>query len=248
MNENYRHKALLNLLEERNVLSTVEIMQLLNISPATARRDISKLDQQGKLKKIRNGAEAIKGTIPLIEKTTINHFDEKQRIAKAAAQLCKNGESVILTCGSTMQLLGKQLSRKDVQIITNYIPLANYLIECQHSDLVIMGGQYNKEKAITLSLNQQNETNYSAHIMFTSGKGFTRDGLFKTDMIIANSEQQLSSKAEKYVVLLDSSKLGKQVGMLFTQLQDIDLLITGKEAEPQIIEQLTLLGLEVILA
>lgn len=51
MNENYRHKALLNLLEERNVLSTVEIMQLLNISPATARRDISKLDQQGKLKK-----------------------------------------------------------------------------------------------------------------------------------------------------------------------------------------------------
>ncbi|MFU2136461.1 HTH-type transcriptional regulator UlaR [Avibacterium gallinarum] len=248
MNENYRHKALLNLLEERNVLSTVEIMQLLNISPATARRDISKLDQQGKLKKIRNGAEAIKGTIPLIEKTTINHFDEKQRIAKAAAQLCKNGESVILTCGSTMQLLGKQLSRKDVQIITNYIPLANYLIECQHSDLVIMGGQYNKEKAITLSLNQQNETNYSAHIMFTSGKGFTRDGLFKTDMIIANSEQQLSSKAEKYVVLLDSSKLGKQVGMLFTQLQDIDLLITGKEADPQIIEQLTLLGLEVILA
>lgn len=147
-----------------------------------------------------------------------------------------------------MQLLGKQLSRKDVQIITNYIPLANYLIECQHSDLVIMGGQYNKEKAITLSLNQQNETNYSAHIMFTSGKGFTRDGLFKTDMIIANSEQQLSSKAEKYVVLLDSSKLGKQVGMLFTQLQDIDLLITGKEADPQIIEQLTLLGLEVILA
>ncbi|MFZ7276633.1 HTH-type transcriptional regulator UlaR [Avibacterium endocarditidis] len=248
MNENYRHKALLNLLEERNVLSTVEIMQLLNISPATARRDISKLDQQGKLKKIRNGAEAIKGTIPLIEKTTINHFDEKQRIAKAAAQLCKNGESVILTCGSTVQLLGKQLSRKDVQIITNYIPLANYLIECQHSDLVIMGGQYNKEKAITLSLNQQNETNYSAHIMFTSGKGFTRDGLFKTDMIIANSEQQLSSKAEKYVVLLDSSKLGKQVGMLFTQLQDIDLLITGKEADPQIIEQLTLLGLEVILA
>lgn len=248
MNENYRHKALLNLLEEQNVLSTAEIMQLLNISPATARRDISKLDQQGKLKKIRNGAEAIKGTLPLIEKTTINHFDEKQRIAKAAAQLCKNGESVILTCGSTMQLLGKQLSRKDVQIITNYIPLANYLIECQHSDLVIMGGQYNKEKAITLSLNQQNETNYSAHIMFTSGKGFTRDGLFKTDMIIANSEQQLSSKAEKYVVLLDSSKLGKQVGMLFTQLQDIDLLITGKEANPQIIEQLTLLGLEVILA
>lgn len=248
MNETYRHKQLLNLLEQHKALSTAEIVDLLAISPATARRDITKLDQQGKLKKIRNGAEAINMITPLIEENIINHFDEKQRIAKAAAKLCKNGESVILTCGSTMQLLGKQLAGEKVQIITNYIPLANYLIEQQHSDLVIMGGQYNKEKSITLSLNQQNETNYSAHIMFTSGKGFTCDGLFKTDMIIATSEQQLSSKAEKYVVLLDSSKLGKQVGMLFTQLHNIDLLITGKEADPQIIEQLTAAGLDIILA
>ncbi len=59
MNESYRHKELLALLEERKALSTADIMQLLNISPATARRDISKLDGQGKLKKVRNGAEAI---------------------------------------------------------------------------------------------------------------------------------------------------------------------------------------------
>lgn len=51
MNESYRHKELLALLEERKALSTADIMQLLNISPATARRDISKLDGQGKLKK-----------------------------------------------------------------------------------------------------------------------------------------------------------------------------------------------------
>lgn len=249
MNENYRHRRLLNILTERGVLSTAEIIELLEISPATARRDITKLHQQGKLKKIRNGAEAIQPhTRAIAEKNTINNFDEKQRIAKVAGQLCKNGESVILTCGSTMQLLGRELSGRDVQIITNYIPLANYLIEQQHSDLVIMGGQYNKEKSITLSLNQQNETNYSANIMFTSGKGFTRDGLFKTDMIIAHSEQQLSSKAEKYVVLLDSSKLGKQVGMLFTQLENIDLLITGKEADPQVIKQLASFGLEIMLA
>lgn len=52
MNESYRHKELLALLEERKALSTADIMQLLNISPATARRDISKLDGQGKLKRL----------------------------------------------------------------------------------------------------------------------------------------------------------------------------------------------------
>ena len=59
MNETYRHKQLLSLLEEKKILSTNEIIDLLGVSPATARRDISKLHEQGKLRKVRNGAEAI---------------------------------------------------------------------------------------------------------------------------------------------------------------------------------------------
>ena len=36
-----------------------QVISRLGISPATARRDINKLDESGKLKKVRNGAEAI---------------------------------------------------------------------------------------------------------------------------------------------------------------------------------------------
>ncbi|VTU08268.1 transcriptional repressor UlaR [Actinobacillus indolicus] len=248
MNENYRHRQLLDLLEEHKVLSTQEIITLLDVSPATVRRDINKLNEQGKLRKVRNGAEAINLDFAKINKTVITNSDEKQRIAEAASQLCKDGDSVVLTCGSTMLMLGSHLCNRHLQIITNYLPLANHLIEHNHDDLVIMGGQYNKNKEITLSLNAQNDTTYAANIMFTSGKGFTTEGLYKTDMIIANSENQMSSKAEKYVVLLDSTKLGKRVGMLFSELNNIDILVTGLEADPEIIKQLKAQGLEVILA
>ena len=247
MNETYRHKELLSLLGERKVLSTADIMQLLNISPATARRDISKLDEQGKLKKVRNGAEAIFSS-PLKEPKKTNNAEEKQRIAEAAGRLCKDGESLILTCGSTMQMLGNVLCGRKLQIITNYLPLANQLIEGSHDDVVIMGGQYNKNKKVMLSLNTQNEMSYAATTMFTSGKGLTTEGLFKTDMIIANAEQQMAMHAERYVVLLDSTKLGKKVGMLFKEFNKIDLLITGKEADPTIIQDLKAKGLEIILA
>ena len=248
MNENYRHRQLLDLLEERKVLSTTDIIELLQVSPATARRDISKLNEQGLLKKVRNGAEAINMTSTGYKFDHINNIDEKQRIAETAGKLCKDGDSVVLTCGSTMLMLGSHLCNRRLQIMTNYLPLANHLIEHNHDDLVIMGGQYNKDKAITLSLNTQNEAGYAANIMFTSGKGFTEEGLYKTDMIIAHSENQMSSKAEKYVVLLDSTKLGKRVGMLFSELSKIDILITGSEADPEIIKQLREKGLEVILA
>ncbi|AMW16570.1 HTH-type transcriptional regulator ulaR [Glaesserella parasuis 12939] len=246
MNENYRHRQLLDLLTERKALSTQEIIELLGISPATARRDINKLSEQGRLYKVRNGAEAISvGFIP--SNREIKNNDEKQRIAEAAGKLCKEGDSVVLTCGSTMSMLGSRLCGQRLQIITNYLPLANHLIDHNHDDVVILGGQYNKNKAITLSISG-NEMSYAANIMFTSGKGFTLEGLYKTDMIIAHSENQISSKAQKYVVLLDSIKLGKRVGMLFSELSKIDILITGSEADPEIIKQLREKGLEVILA
>ncbi|AWY44703.1 HTH-type transcriptional regulator UlaR [Glaesserella parasuis] len=246
MNENYRHRQLLDLLTERKALSTQEIIELLGISPATARRDINKLSEQGRLHKVRNGAEAISvGFIP--SNREIKNNDEKQRIAEAAGKLCKEGDSVVLTCGSTMSMLGSRLCGQRLQIITNYLPLANHLIDHNHDDVVILGGQYNKNKAITLSISG-NEMSYAANIMFTSGKGFTLEGLYKTDMIIAHSENQISSKAQKYVVLLDSIKLGKRVGMLFSELSKIDILITGSEADPEIIKQLREKGLEVILA
>lgn len=247
MNETYRHKELLALLGERKVLSTSDIMQLLNVSPATARRDISKLNEQGKLKKVRNGAEALFSPIPSTPKKT-NNAEEKRRIAEAAGRLCTDGESLVLTCGSTMEMLGEVLCGRKLQIITNYLPLANQLIEGCHDDVVIMGGQYNKHKKVMLSINTQNEMTYAASTMFTSGKGLTGEGLFKTDMIIANAEQQMAKHAERYVVLLDSTKLGKKVGMLFKEFDKIDLLITGKEADPTIIQELRNRGLDIILA
>ncbi|MDP8099150.1 HTH-type transcriptional regulator UlaR [Pasteurella atlantica] len=251
MNENYRQQQLLKLVNERKYLATAEIIDLLGISPATARRDITKLDQQGRLKKVRNGAESLNATYystssPIIKKN-INNLEEKKRIAIAANKLCKEDTSVILTCGSTMLMLGESLCGKNLQIITNYLPLANTLISNDHHNVVIMGGQYNKNQAIMLSLNSSSD-DYAADILFTSGKGLSHEGLYKNDMLIANSEQKMLEKVEKLVVLLDSSKLGKRVGMLFAELKNIDILITGREADPTIIKELTEQGLHIILA
>ncbi|MDU8925619.1 HTH-type transcriptional regulator UlaR [Pasteurellaceae bacterium LIM206] len=248
MNEQIRHKRLLELLDVKGILSTPEIIAHFDISPATARRDITKLSQQGKLSKMRNGVEKLSPSRHRIPPVLENISDEKQRIAMAAAKLCNDKESVILTCGSTMMALGAALCKQKLQIITNYLPLANYLIEHEHDNVVIMGGQYNKNQAITLSLSESGENAFAANIMFTSAKGLTTSGLYKTDMLIASSEQRILQRAEKLIVLVDSSKLGKTVGMLFTELKNIDVVITGKEADINIINSLREKGLNIILA
>jgi DeoR family ulaG and ulaABCDEF operon transcriptional repressor len=83
-----------------------------------------------------------------------------------------------------------------VQIITNYLPLANYLIDQEHDSVIIMGGQYNRSHSITLSPQGSENSLYAGHWMFTSGKGLTAEGLYKTDMLTAMAEQKcLTSSA-----------------------------------------------------
>ncbi|MGL4794994.1 MAG: DeoR family transcriptional regulator, partial [Aeromonas jandaei] len=85
MTEAHRHNAILELLNQKRHLSVNSIMQAFDISPATARRDINKLNDSGKLRKVRNGAEALMQArkahwSPLDSNESLNH-SEKVRIA-----------------------------------------------------------------------------------------------------------------------------------------------------------------------
>jgi len=174
-----------------------------------------------------------------------NH-DEKVRIARAASQLVNPGESIVINCGSTAFLLGQELCGKPVQIITNYLPLANYLIDQEHDSVIIMGGQYNRSHSITLSPQGSENSLYAGHWMFTSGKGLTAEGLYKTDMLTAMAQQKMLNVVGKLAVLVDSSKVGERAGMLFSQAGQIDLVITGKQADEAILKQLEDQGVQVI--
>ncbi len=140
MTEAQRHQILLEMLAQLGFVTVEKVVERLGISPATARRDINKLDESGKLKKVRNGAEAITQQRPRWTPMNLHqaqNHDEKVRIAKAASQLVNPGESVVINCGSTAFLLGREMCGKPVQIITNYLPLANYLIDQEH-DIVFL--------------------------------------------------------------------------------------------------------------
>ncbi|AUQ27028.1 HTH-type transcriptional regulator UlaR [Dickeya zeae] len=256
MTEAQRHSAILELLNQKRHLSVTGIMQAFDISPATARRDINKLNDSGKLRKVRNGAEALTQTkthwSPLnshepIGRGEFSHHSEKMRIAQAAAALIKPGESAVINCGSTAFVLGQEICGQDVQVITNYFPLANYLIEHDHDGVVIIGGQYNKSQSITLAPQDEISSLYAGHWMFTSGKGITADGLYKMDMLTAMAEQKMLNHIGKLVVLADSSKVGQRAGMLFCGSDRIDILITGKDADQQVIAQLQDKGVSVML-
>jgi DeoR family ulaG and ulaABCDEF operon transcriptional repressor len=249
MNEQQRHSQIINELHLKQALSVADIVNLFAVSPATARRDIAKLDQLGRLKKVRNGAEYLPeektSWVPINAHNTI-HFEEKSKIAKQASLLCEHGSTVVINCGSTAFMLGKELCGSSVQIVTNYFPLASYLIENEHENVIIMGGQYNKKQDIFINPTPDSANVYGGDLMFTSGKGLTEAGLYKTEMLTAVAEQQMLKQVDKLVVVVDSSKVGHKTGMLFCPASNIDTVITGKDANPEVIQSLKQQNIKVI--
>ncbi|WP_373954549.1 HTH-type transcriptional regulator UlaR [Vibrio pomeroyi] len=250
MNEVQRHNGIVSLLEDMQTINVSHIIDKFSVSPATARRDIAKLDEVGRLRKVRNGAERVENQKRKWSPLNINStefYEEKAEIAQAAAGLCQSGDTVVINCGSTAFLLGQQLCGDDVQIVTNYFPLASYLINEDHDDVIIIGGQYNKAQNIFLNPAPNSLGGYAGNWMFTSGKGLTDAGLYKADMLTAVAEQQMLEQVDKLVVVVDSSKVGQRTGMLFCNTKQIDIVITGKDANPEVVKQIEAQGTQVIL-
>ncbi|XNM77299.1 hypothetical protein ACLK19_28355 [Escherichia coli] len=111
-------------------------------------------------------------------------------------------------------LLGREMCGKPVQIITNYLPLANYLIDQEHDSVIIMGGQYNKSQSITLSPQERKTVSMPGTRIFTSGKGLTAEGLYKTDML-SNGRAEDAERGRETGGTVNSSKIWRTRGNAF---------------------------------
>ena len=254
MNEAKRHRLITDRLRKQQVISMQEVMDLLNVSLSTARRDILKMDELGLLRKIRNGAEALNtdtntptGIVMPGYPTahTTHNYEEKLEIAKAASKLCEDNDTVIINGSNTTCLMAEYLVERPVQIITNYLPLSCFLITQSKANLVLLGGQYISERYITISTEEELNL-YTGRYVFITGSGLTSEGLHTTDLLVFSAVKELLKRGQNIVVMVDSSKVGAQGGRLLAEATNIDVLITGRDAEKSILDGLREQGVEVI--
>lgn len=254
MNSRSRQKRILEHLQEHPILTVGEIVELIECSPATIRRDIIELDEQGKLKKIRNGAEKIlspntsespgfKGFYPNI--SDYNNFDECDRIARQAVQLCQDRDNVFIGEGKTTFLMGKYLLGTNIHVYSNYLPLVTYLISEGYAHLVVLGGQYIKSQSLLVS--PEIQESYQGRYLFVSGDGLTDAGLTKSALLAFMEEKKMHAYADKIIALVDADKIGVFGGITLFNLDELDIVITGKTADPAIIERLNRKNIKVFL-
>ena len=255
MLERERHRLILKLVDERSIISIQQLVELLNASDATIRRDINALAEQGQLKRVRGGAEAIQARyethlagIPLSLSQGMNAA-QKRDIARTAAELIEPGDSIIIGGGSTTYGMVEFLPPTGLDIMTNSFPIAVSLIENSRNRITLPGGTYDKEQRIILSpFEADGIGNYSANKLFTGCLGINRFGLMDTDPLVARALTRLLTRTEKVIVLADAAKLRNRSAMIVCGLDKIDTLVTDEGAMPAELDQFRAAGVQVIIA
>ncbi|MCM2680700.1 DeoR/GlpR family DNA-binding transcription regulator [Echinimonas agarilytica] len=255
MLEKHRQQLIKNILDQQQFASVKNLTEKLNASEATIRRDIRKLSLNGEIKKIRGGAESINKDSKNKHILSSPFFVDKEKnsttkrlIAKKAAELCVDGDSVIINGGTSTFMMGEYLSNVHMNILTNSFVLANYLTEQTDHQVTLPGGEIYREQGIILSSYEKDSTeNYFASMMFMGTPGIGKFGVMESDPLLIRSEQKLHKQAEKLVILADSSKLGTRSNFVVCSLDEVDILVTDSGACPELIKCFKEHGIEVII-
>ncbi len=255
MHERERQKLILNAVQERPVVTVMELVDMTGTSEATIRRDISALHLQGKLRRVRGGAEALHppqfigiAGRPFKVAEAVN-IDAKRAIAEKAVELCEDGDSIIINGGTTAFQMVHALADKRLQVLTNSFPIAEHLAKHSRNTVMVPGGTIYREQGLILSpLDNDVTQNFYARRMFMGAQGVGRLGIMERDPQLLHSEQKLIDRAEELIVLVDSSKFAQRSSLVVCALDRVDTIITDDGISDEAATMLDKAGVAVTIA
>jgi DeoR family ulaG and ulaABCDEF operon transcriptional repressor len=233
MHEQERHRVILSAVQDRAVVTVVDLCNLTGASEATIRRDIASLHMLQKVRRVRGGVESLNPPqfVGLAGRTfAVNQtlrIKEKQAIARAAVALCQDGDPIIINGGTTTFQMVHPLASRRCQVFTNSFPIAEHLLKHSKNTVMLPGGAIYREQNIILSPFENDVTrNFYARRMFMGAQGIGPLGLMEADPLLIQAEAKLIGQADELVVLVDSSKFEQRSSLLLCGLDRISTLIT----------------------
>jgi DeoR family ulaG and ulaABCDEF operon transcriptional repressor len=247
------------MLQERGVVRVADICQATGASEASVRRDFARLADSGLATRVHGGLERARRPAPPSPDAALTlatgsfeasrgvNVAAKRAIAKAAVELCEDGEAIIINGGTTTFEMGDFLCHRRLKVLTNSYPLAEKLIHHGICRVALPGGEvYRDQKLIVSPFEDDSVQHYSATRMFMSAISVGPLGVIEGDPLIARAEIKMLKRAEKLIVLADSSKFVSRGSLVVCPLSRIHTLITDRDAPPAAIEMLRESGVEII--
>ena len=206
-----RKQLILEELQEHHVVSLEKLVSLLETSESTVRRDLDELEAENKLRRIHGGAELPHSLQQeeSIQEKSVKNLQEKKLLAHKAVSLIKEQDVIFIDAGTTTAFLIKELSNKDITVVTNSIHHAAQLVEKQ-IPTVMVGGSVKMTTDASIggvALNQINQLHFDR--AFIGMNGVDENYYTTPDMEEGAIKRAIIDNAKQTYVLVDASKVGQ---------------------------------------
>lgn len=232
MSISVRQKQLLDLLEERGFLTVETMAQLTFTSQSSIRRDLAKLHNLSLIKRTHGGASLLREinqAVPLSSRMTQN-IAEKRKIAKIAASLLEDGQSVMLDGSSTAGFLVPHIAKhREMMVFTNNMLTATNAVNYGIPTHCIGGFSVNQSAVLSGTEAYRAVEKISPDILFFSSKSLDKSGMISDPIPEENYIRSIMlENATKKIFLCDSGKFYTRSLYKLTNIENIDACVFDK--------------------
>ena len=211
-----RRHSVLDLLRKQPGLRVPEIAKALNVSEGTVRNDLNALEEEGRLKRVHGGA-VLNEQDHFQNNSFVRRYKQnvaaKLAIARQAALLVMDGDSILLDASSTSYYLARALSgRNKLRVMTNGFEVARELALNTSNAVILIGGVVsNDSSSVTGLLSEQIIAELRMEKAFFSCSGFSIErGMTEVHFEEAQLKRKAIESSKQVFALIDSSKFGKE--------------------------------------
>lgn len=223
-----RRAQLLELIRLQGFAALPDLASKLAVSESTIRRDLEHLEENGAAKRTHGGVfyTGPKPKLKHFDHIQSQNFTQKQQIAHHAASLIEDGETILLDGGSTAYELARLVLGRNMQVITNSLPIANLFMGNDATDLVMIGGYVHSKTGVSLGpFANEMLKDLNCQKAFLSVSGIHQDGLYNSNLLIVETERAMMRSAEQVIILADHTKFGRKSLSKLCELNEAGTII-----------------------
>lgn len=242
MLKNERVATILSTVNQSGVVTVQELVDALNVSSMTIRRDLDELEQEHQIIRIHGGAQSRhfsdKQEASYIQKRKL-HVTEKSSIAQRVAGMIDENETIFLGPGTTNELVSKYLKLTNLRIVTNSLPVfERFRDEHGSYELCLVGGTYRERSGAFIgSLAIELFKNIKMHKAFVGVNGINGNSIMNANSDEGQTQSIALDQSQEKFVVADHSKLDRNDFYTFYQLDRCDGLITDQDVDPQVLKR-----------
>ncbi len=232
MSNNERFSQIINYLKNKKSASVEELAEMLYVSVATVRRDLTELQKRGQVERSHGGAILMEGADEIsIFIRQVKNAREKEAVASIALKHMPDFQTLFIDNSSTCLALAERMSLAHKTVVTNGLQIAMRISRKNDVNLIMPGGEVKYNTAAMLgSMTANNLNNFNFDLAIMSCSAVDKDGAYELSLESMQIKKIALTKSKKKILIFDNTKLNTSAMFKTSPLDGYDYIFSNTDA------------------